>query len=132
MKRSGSIIGVLLLAAVLFAGGSLAGRLRAPHNRSAPKIAGAAQQGKTLTARRGRWSNRPTAYRYAWQSCDRTGKSCVKVRGATRAKYRLGARDVGHRLRVVVTASNRAGHRSARSKPTGVINSSGAPPPPPP
>ena len=53
MKRSGSIIGALLLAAVLFAEASLAGRLRAPQNRAAPKIAGTALQGKTLTARRG-------------------------------------------------------------------------------
>jgi hypothetical protein len=132
MKRSGSIVGVLLLAAVLFAGSSLAGRLRAPHNRSAPTIAGTARQGNTLTAHRGRWSNRPTAYRYAWQSCNRAGKSCVKLHGAKRATYLLGARDVGHRLRVVVTASNRAGHRSARSKPTDVITVQGPPPPPPP
>ena len=132
MKRSASIIGALLLAAVLFAGASLAGRLRAPQNRAAPKIAGTALQGKTLTARRGRWSNRPTAFRYAWQSCNRAGKSCVKVRGARHATYRLSAREVGHRLRVVVTASNRVGHRSARSKPTGVITVQGPPLPPPP
>jgi autotransporter family porin len=132
MKRSGSIVGVLLLAAVLFTGASLAARLRAPQNRAAPKIAGSALSGKTLTAHRGRWSNRPTAYRYGWQSCNRAGKSCVKVRGAKRATYLLGAREVGHRLRVVVTASNPAGQRSARSKPTGVITVQGPPAPPPP
>jgi autotransporter family porin len=132
MKRSGLIIGALLLAAVLFAGAALAGRLRAPQNRAAPKIAGAALQGNTLTARRGRWANRPIAFRYAWQSCNRAGKSCVKVRGAKHATYRLGADEVGHRLRVVVTASNRVGHRSARSKPTGVITVQGPPVPPPP
>ena len=37
------------------------------------------------------------------------------MRGAKRVKYRLGARDVGHRIRVLVTASNRAS--SARSQP---------------
>src|SRR6185437_4713124 len=116
MKRSGSIIGVLLLALLLFGGSSLAGRLRPPHNRAAPKIAGAAVAGKTISAKRGRWSNRPTAFRYAWQSCNRAGKSCARVRGAKRVKYRLGARDMGHRLRVVVTAFNLAGHGSARSK----------------
>ena len=79
MKRSGSIIGVLLLAAVLFAGASLAARLRAPHNRAAPKIAGTAVEGRTLAARRGRWANRPTRFRYAWQSCNRAGRSCVSA-----------------------------------------------------
>src|SRR5207237_10263329 len=109
MKRSGSISGALLLALVLFAGSSLAGRLRAPHNRAAPKIAGAALEGKTLSARRGLWSNRPTAFRYAWQSCNRAGRSCAKVRGARRVKYRLGARDVGHRVRAGDTRPNPAG-----------------------
>jgi hypothetical protein len=47
------------------------------------------------------------------------------VRGAARPKYRLGARDVGHRLRVLVVASNRAGHDSARSKPTAVTTPGG-------
>src|SRR2546423_5438567 len=138
MKRSGSINGVLVLALILFAipllsaGTSLAGRLRAPHNRAAPKIAGAALKGKTLAALRGRWSNRPTAFRYAWQSCNRAGRSCVRVRGARRGKHQLGPHEVGHRLRVVVTAFNRAGHGSARSKPTAVVPVPGWPPPPPP
>jgi hypothetical protein len=137
MKGSGSIWGALL-ALIVFAipllcvGTSLAGRLRAPHNRAAPKIAGAALEGKTLSALRGKWSHRPTAFRYAWQSCNRAGRSCVRVRGARRVKYRLGAHDVGHRLRVVVTAFNRAGHGSARSKPTAVVTVPAGPPPPPP
>lgn len=132
MKRSGSICGVLLLALIVFAGTTVAGRLRAPHNRAAPKIAGATLKGRTLSARRGRWSNRPTAFRYAWQSCNRAGRSCVRIRGARRVKYRLGAHEVGHRLRVVVSAYNRAGHGSARSKPTAVVSVPGGPPPPPP
>ena len=45
----------------------------------------------------------------------------MSVRGAKRTKYQLGARDVGHRLRVLVTAFNRDGHRSARSKGTPVV-----------
>jgi hypothetical protein len=42
-------------------------------------------------------------------------------------KYRLGARDVGHRLRVLVTASNRVGHGTARSRVTPVVSSAGQP-----
>lgn len=135
MKRSVSIFGtllvvLLLVAPLLSAATSVAGRLRAPHNRAAPKIAGAALEGKTLSAQRGRWSNRPTAFRYAWQSCNRAGGSCVRLPGAKRVKYRLGARVVGHRLRVVVTAVNRAGAGSARSKPTALVTVPGGPPPP--
>src|SRR5438874_8873076 len=110
MERPGSICALILMALSLVAVPSLsartsrADRLRAPHNRAAPKIAGAALEGKTLSALRGKWSNRPTAFRYAWQSCNGAGKSCVRLRGAKRATYRLGPREVGHRLRVVVTA----------------------------
>jgi hypothetical protein len=133
MKQSRPIWGVLLLALALFAvplpssGASLAGQLRAPKNRAAPRIAGVALEGQTLSAQRGKWANRPAAFRYAWQSCDRAGRSCVKVRAAKRVKYRLGSGDVGHRLRVLVTASNRVGHRTARSSVTPVVNSAGQP-----
>jgi hypothetical protein len=123
---------VLVAIPLLSAGTSLAGRAHAPHNRKAPTIAGTAVKGKTLSAQRGRWSNRPTAFRYAWQFCNRTGRSCVRIRGAKRPKYPLGARAVGHRLRVVVTAFNRTGHGSARSKPTAVVPVPAGPPPPPP
>lgn len=132
MKRSGPITGALLVAVVLFAGASLAASLGAPRNRAAPRIAGTAVAGKTLTARRGRWTNRPTRFHYAWQSCNRAGRSCAKVRRATRAKLLLGRAQVGHRVRVVVTALNRTGQRSARSRPTGVVSVGAAPPPPPP
>src|ERR1043166_8252545 len=128
MKRAALLFAIPLL----FAGTSLAGGFHPPHNRAAPKIAGTALTGKTLTARRGRWSNRPTKFRYAWQSCDQSGRSCAKVRGARRAKYVLGPQEAGHRLRVVVTAFNRAGHGSARSKPTAVVTPPVVPPPPPP
>lgn len=126
MKRAA----ILFAIPLLFAGTSLAGGLRVPHNRAAPKIAGAAVTGKTLTAGQGRWSNRPTAFRYAWQSCDQAGGACVNVLGARRAKYRLGLQEVGRRLRVVVTAYNLSGHASARSKPTAVVPDPGGVPAP--
>ena len=133
MRRSRSIWGALLLAFVLFAialpssGATLAGQLRAPQNRATPKIAGLALEGQTLSARRGKWANRPTVFRYAWQSCERAGRSCVRLRGAKRMKYQLGPRDVGHRLRVLVTAVNGVGHGTARSRVTPVVNSAGQP-----
>ncbi len=133
-KRCGITIGASLFALFLLVGGSVAGSSRAPHNRALPKIAGAALTGKTLSAGHGRWSNGPTRFRYAWVSCNRSGVACRSVPRAKRAKYRLRARDVGRRLRVVVLAFNRAGHGQARSKATHAVraNTDGGPPPPPP
>jgi endoglucanase len=106
--------------------------VRAPHNRAAPKVSGAAVSGQTLKAHPGRWSNRPTSFRYRWQRCNSAGKSCRWVSGTRRSKYLLAARDVGHRLRVVVSAYNRRGHGVARSKPTALVASTPTPPAPPP
>src|SRR6476619_6580819 len=129
---SGAALGVSLLAAVLLVASSAAKPSRAPHNRAAPKIAGAAVSGKALAAGRGRWSNQPRTFHYAWQSCNRAGKGCRLLPGAKRARYLLRARDVGHRMRVVVTAVNRHGRGSARSKATRAVAGVGAPAPPPP
>jgi hypothetical protein len=132
----GELLAALLFAAtaLIVAAPALAGGLRVqpPYARATPTIAGAVVSGKTLAAQRGRWANRPTVFFYAWQSCNRAGRACATIRGARRASYRLGAREVGHRMRVVVTAANRAGHRSARSRPTAVVSSASVTPPPPP
>ena len=95
-------------------------------------MAGRTLSGKTLSARRGRWSNRPTTFRYAWQSCNAAGRACRIVPGAKRAKFTLRSRDVGHRMRVVVVAVNRAGRGWARSKATAPITAANQPGPPPP
>jgi endoglucanase len=127
----GASLTASLVVGLLLAGTTSAGPLRRPHIRSTPKISGAAVSGKTLSAARGRWSNRPTVFKYVWQRCNSAGKSCRKVSAARRKKYRLGGRDVGRRMRVVVTAFNRVGHGVARSKPTKVVAlPPGAPPPP--
>jgi hypothetical protein len=125
MRRWIVIWAAFLVALALVATSSSASGTRAPKNRAAPRIAGAVAPGQTLSARHGRWANRPTAFRYGWLACNRAGKSCARVRGAKRVKYVLGARDVGHRLRVVVTAFNRSGRGSARSSATPIVNSSG-------
>ena len=83
---SGAALGATVFAAALLAGSSAAGPSRAPHNRAAPKIAGAAVSGQTLTARRGRWSNQPRTFHYAWQSCNPAGKGCRLLPGAKRAQ----------------------------------------------
>jgi endoglucanase len=133
--RRDAAFGAVLVAALALAGSSAAGSSRAPHNRSLPKVAGQTLAGKKLSAGRGRWSNRPTTFRYAWQSCNAAGRACRIVSGAKKRSFTLRARDVGHRMRVVVVAVNRAGRGSARSKATAQVtaaNNAGPPPPPPP
>jgi len=129
-----AICGALLVAALVLAGSSGAGSSRAPHNRVLPRISGAALSGNTLSAAHGRWSNHPTTFRYAWHSCNAAGRACRRVPGAKRAKFKLRARDVGHRMRVVIVAVNRYGRGAARSKPSAqvtVVNQPAPPPPPP-
>jgi hypothetical protein len=61
------------------------------------------------------------SYTYQWLDCDGSGEGCVSVAGATAATYVLVAGDVGHTVRVAVTASNSAGSTQARSAQTAVV-----------
>ena len=95
-----------------------------PANAAAPTISGTAQQGQTLTASNGSWSGTsPLSYRYQWRRCDTAGNTCSNISGATNQSYLLAAADVGTTTRVVVTATNTAGNRSATSAQTAVVQS---------
>jgi outer membrane protein assembly factor BamB len=80
-------------------------------NTSAPRISGHVIQGKQLTASHGRWTHSPSRFTYRWQRCSKTG-ACSMIAHQTTGRYKLGKADVGHRIRVIVTA-----HTSLRSKP---------------
>ena len=97
----------------------------APSNNSAPVISGMAKAGHTVSASTGSWSGSPPiSYAYQWQRCS---PGCVNIAGATASSLVLSAADVGHKLRVVVTATNSAGSAPALSSKFGPI---AAPPPP--
>ncbi|MEA2158401.1 MAG: hypothetical protein QOD66_781 [Solirubrobacteraceae bacterium] len=102
-----------------------------PGNTTAPAIAvqglgisnaviqGAPQVHNSLIATTGTWSGTPPiTFTYQWLRCDAAGNACVVIPGATGRNYRPRSADVGHTLRVVVTASNGAGSVSAKSTPT--------------
>ena len=55
----------------------------------------------------------PSGYTYAWLRCPASGTGCSAIAGATAATYRLTASDVGHAVRVAVSARNAAGTASA-------------------
>ncbi len=94
----------------------------APRSLRAPRITGHAVSGADLRVSHGVWTGRPRAFRYAWFACDATGRQCRTRRGARAPRYRLGAADVGHRMRARVTASRPSAGRTlttaARSAPT--------------
>jgi hypothetical protein len=100
----------------------------APANGDVPSIAGTPQDGAILTADPGKWSNDPTGYAYQWLRCDANGANCGSIAGATSQRYTVTSADVGHTLRVNVTASNGAGSGTATSHPTDVVTAAGAAP----
>ena len=92
-----------------------------PANTVLPTISGTAQQGQTLTASNGTWTGSPTSFAYRWRDCDASGGACADIAGETAQSYAAGQSDVGHTLRVVVTATNAAGSTSATSSQTPVV-----------
>ena len=98
-----------------------------PQNTTAPSISGTPKEGSTQTADNGTWSNSPTSYAYQWQRCASDGASCGDITAASNKTYTPTSGDVGHTLRVVVTAANTDGKASATSAPTEVIGSKNGP-----
>ncbi len=94
----------------------------APSSEDSPVISGAASSGETLTASEGAWSGRaPFSFTYQWQRCDVSGGECSAIAGAEEASYVLQTEDIGATIRVLVTATNRAGTAMASSLATDVV-----------
>jgi len=51
--------------------------------------------------------------RFQWRRCNKYGKRCANISGATAATYRVISNDVGSRLYAVVTATNALGSAAA-------------------
>jgi virginiamycin B lyase len=111
------------------------GRLTTPYlpeNLAPPAISGATTEGQVLTASAGSWKNSPTSFAYQWLTCEASGNNCSPISGETGVSHPLGTGDVGHTLRVRVTATNVAGSATEESALTAVVVSPPPPPPPPP
>src|SRR5437762_792442 len=118
MATRAILVGALLLALLIRVGGSAG----PPENASPPAISGTPQQNQTLSATTGTWNGgKPQAYAFQWRRCDSVGGSCADISGATTSTYVPSADDVGHALRVRVTARNSLGSRSSTSTPTGAV-----------
>jgi hypothetical protein len=124
------VAGVVLGAVIGQPGGGRAATAAVPRNTKAPIIQGSAVVGQTLTTTKGSWTNSPTSFTYAWSQCDATGAACLFITGATHRSYTVAAGDLGHTLRVTVTARNATGvtPTPATSANTAVVAPTGCPP----
>jgi hypothetical protein len=79
-------------------------------------------EGQIFEAKTGKWTGaEPITYTYQWMRCNSEGFSCVNISGATGSQYTTSSEDVNHTLRVVVTAKNSEGTKSATSAAGAVI-----------
>jgi len=115
------------VAIVLPAATGTAAPTAKPSPQGEPDIDGRAEQGRTLSASRGRWSGTGSiTYAFRWVRCGPgggrpDGSDCGFILGATSSRYQLAAADVGSRIRVRVTAKNAEGEATAASNPTAVV-----------
>ena len=107
-KRIAVLAAVSTALSMLLAGVGSAVSQAVPSNTSLPSIGGSAKDGSVLTADHGTWTDSPQSYAYAWERCDTAGGTCASIAGATSKQYTVITADVGHRLRVVVTATSGA------------------------
>jgi hypothetical protein len=107
--------------ASFYASGAAVSPPPAPVNTAAPAIGGTATEGQALSVSNGSWANSPTSFAYQWQDCNALGEGCANVSGATGSTYTLGSGDVGHTMRVTVTATNSGGVGTATSEHSAVV-----------
>lgn len=75
-----------------------------------PSITGDVQDGFQLTANRGTWTSlNELGFGWQWESCTANGSNCLAVPGATHKSFFLRAAQVGHRMRVIVSATDASG-----------------------
>jgi hypothetical protein len=128
-----ALLAGLALALLIPRGGS-AGVQAAPKPTAEPTITGRAVVGSVLTASNGSWSGTgPFNYTYRWLRCPASGsggngEGCTAIAGATFRRYTVQQADVGHRLRVRVTAANPEGAASATSNATAIVQAAPARP----
>jgi hypothetical protein len=132
--RAAHLVLVAIAAAAIAAGVASARGAAGPTNTSAPTITGVALTGNTLQASPGTWNPADVTVAYRWLRCDPAGgddssdKTCSTIDGATRQTYTVASADIGKRIRVRVSASNRGGTTEATSAATSVVATPGGKP----
>lgn len=110
-----AILGVSLI--------SLPAAVMAPTNEQLPSIAGMTQENQILAGSAGLFDEHGDTTTYAFQyiRCDSSGLSPSNISGATSLNYTLQTADVGHTIRLAVTATNSGGSTTATSAQTAVV-----------
>lgn len=94
-----------------------------------PTIVGPPEAGVLLAAVPGLWEGgKPLTFAYQWRRCDAAGANCAAITGATGETYRPVTDDVGHSLKVFVTATSAAGAASTATVPTAAVTPAGTSP----
>jgi hypothetical protein len=103
-----------------------------PPNTAPPTISGTATVGSTLTANPGTWTGSSITFTYQWRQCDAAGANCTAITGATGNTYVIASGDVGHTIRVAVTATDTyvEGSNTVTSAQTATVTTGAAPAPP--
>jgi Cellulase (glycosyl hydrolase family 5) len=90
-------------------------------NVTRPTLTGTPRAGSQLQADKGSWTGTITSYAYQWLRCDAGGANCVALTGKTSTKYAATDADVGHALKVTVTATGPGGSLAASSAATAAV-----------
>jgi GH25 family lysozyme M1 (1,4-beta-N-acetylmuramidase) len=94
-----------------------------------PAIVGPPEAGQLLTAVPGMWEGgKPVTFTYQWRRCDAAGANCADISGASAETYRPVTVDVGHSLKVFVTATSAAGTAQATTVPSAPVSPAGTSP----
>jgi hypothetical protein len=99
----------------------------APANTSLPTILipGEIFVGSVLATHPGGWTTPSGAgsvtYDYQWEQCDAQGNNCQSIADAQNASYTSTPADIGHTLRVIVSASDSDGSTSIASAATSTV-----------
>ncbi len=98
------------------------GAVEPPANVVPPGVSGTAMDGQTLGSDVGQWNGTPPiGYFRHWLRCDAEGAACETIPNELGETYVVTPADIGHRLRLRVTANNAAASVSADSEPTAIV-----------
>jgi hypothetical protein len=90
-----------------------------PLSIHAPSLSGKAKVGGLLTVDAGSWSgSSPLVFGYTWLRC---GKRCTVIAGASGARFRVSAAEIGSRVEARVTATNPMGSATEPTNPSPVV-----------
>jgi hypothetical protein len=95
--------------------GPIAGRPPLLVSKVQPAVVGAAVPGRTIHVSAGVWKPRPTSFGYQWARCNKQGRLCEPIGGATADAYAVSAGDLGHTLVAIVQAKSDATSRAVFS-----------------